>query len=188
MKNTRLPAYSITTSTSTRRSGKRSGSHGGGSSTCKSSSSPGGRNDVSPVAIGVVVVDHGSKRREANAMLDDVAQMCRNMFVLQSYEAQPNIVAVEKAHMELVKPSVEDAVTTCVKKHKVDVVVVAPYFLSKGRHIQEDIPRLVEKAQAMYPEVVCVMAEPIGLDARVVDVVHSRVKDALVEVLVNGES
>jgi sirohydrochlorin ferrochelatase len=41
-------------------------------------------------------------------------------------------------------------------------VVVAPYFLSKGRHIQEDIPQLVREAQAKYPNVKCIISEPIG--------------------------
>ena len=41
-------------------------------------------------------------------------------------------------------------------------VVIAPYFLSRGRHIQEDIPALVKEAQLLHPSVHCVVAEPIG--------------------------
>lgn len=41
-------------------------------------------------------------------------------------------------------------------------VVIAPYFLSKGRHIQDDIPALVKEAQAKYPGVKCIIADPIG--------------------------
>lgn len=41
-------------------------------------------------------------------------------------------------------------------------MVVAPYFLSKGRHIQDDIPALVAAAQQQYPNVSCSIAEPIG--------------------------
>lgn len=41
-------------------------------------------------------------------------------------------------------------------------MVVAPYFLSRGRHIQEDIPALVKDAQQKYPGVECVIADPIG--------------------------
>lgn len=44
---------------------------------------------------------------------------------------------------------------------------MAPYFLSRGRHIQEDIPALVAAAQEQYPHVQCSVAEPIGEVARV---------------------
>lgn len=41
-------------------------------------------------------------------------------------------------------------------------MVVAPYFLSKGRHIQDDIPALVAAAQEQFPGISCSVAEPIG--------------------------
>jgi sirohydrochlorin ferrochelatase len=41
-------------------------------------------------------------------------------------------------------------------------VVVAPYFLSRGRHIQDDIPALVADARAQHPGVQFSVAAPIG--------------------------
>ena len=41
-------------------------------------------------------------------------------------------------------------------------MVIAPYFLSRGRHIQEDIPALVHEAQAKHPGLQCIIAQPIG--------------------------
>ena len=41
-------------------------------------------------------------------------------------------------------------------------MVIAPYFLSRGRHIQEDIPALVREAQAKHPGLRCIIAQPIG--------------------------
>jgi hypothetical protein len=41
-------------------------------------------------------------------------------------------------------------------------VVIAPYFLSRGRHIQEDIPALVAAAQQQFPGIDCSIADPIG--------------------------
>jgi hypothetical protein len=45
-------------------------------------------------------------------------------------------------------------------------VVVAPYFLSKGRHIQQDIPQIVAAAREEYPSTSIVVAEPIGEPAQ----------------------
>ena len=65
------------------------------------------------------------------------------------------------AHMELAAPSIMDAIASCVAEGYRDIVV-APYFLSQGRHIQQDIPRLVEEAQAAHPAAQIRLAAPIG--------------------------
>ena len=68
------------------------------------------------------------------------------------------------AHMEIASPSIKDAVAHCVQEgcHE---VIVAPYFLSQGRHIQQDIPALVAEAQAEHPNLRCIIADPIGADS-----------------------
>lgn len=129
---------------------------------------------------GVVVVDHGSKRALANDMLDEVVNLYKSLVE----EGGEEIVAVQKAHMEIARPSILDAVRVCVEEHGAEDIVVAPYFLSKGRHIQEDIPSLVKEAEAIVREesgvdVVCVVAEPLGVDRDVVEVVKRRVDSCL---------
>ena len=68
---------------------------------------------------------------------------------------------VEIAHMELAEPSIGAAVAKCASEGY-KRVVVAPYFLSRGRHITSDIPAMVAEAQRAHPEVSCVIADPIG--------------------------
>lgn len=126
--------------------------------------------------VGVVVVDHGSKRAAANDMLDGVVELYERM-VEDEY-----VVCVTKAHMELASPSILDAVKLCVGEYGAELVVVAPFFLSRGRHIQEDIPRLVRQAELEVCRtsfVECIVAEPLGLDAEVVAVMKKRVDGAL---------
>lgn len=67
--------------------------------------------------------------------------------------------------MELAEPSIGEAVAKCVSEGY-KKVVVAPYFLSRGRHITTDIPAMVAEAQKAHPEVSCVIAEPIGMPSR----------------------
>lgn len=142
--------------------------------------------------VGVVIVDHGSKRAAANDMLDGVVEMYRDIVMSADYagghEDDGRIVCVTKAHMELCAPSILDAVRTCVEKHGANVVIVAPFFLSRGRHIQEDIPRLVREAEVEISQegnalVECIVAEPLGLDAGVVNVMKKRVDEALSSVI-----
>ena len=52
---------------------------------------------------------------------------------------------VEPAHMELAEPSIRTAFMKCVEKGAT-TIICHPYFLSKGRHVSEDIPELVAQA------------------------------------------
>lgn len=119
--------------------------------------------------IGIIIVDHGSKVAEANAMLDDVVRMYREV------SGTPN---VEPAHMELAEPSIEQALARCVD-HGATRVVVHPYMLSPGRHSTRDIPRMVRVAAAAYPNVRVTVSEPLGVDPRIGEVIRQRVEAAL---------
>ena len=84
---------------------------------------------------------------------------------------------VEGAHMELAEPTVAQAVAACVAGGA-RRVVIAPYFLSRGRHIQEDIPALAAAAAADHPGVDVTVAEPIGLDPLMAQLIEQRVAAA----------
>ena len=122
-----------------------------------------------PPKTGVVIVDHGSKRPEANALLADVAAMFRET---------SGAAIVEPAHMELAGPTIADAIAACVQQGA-EEIVVHPYFLAPGRHSTEDIPRMVAEAAAQYPDVPCRVTEPLGLDARMCAVIASRIAETL---------
>lgn len=119
----------------------------------------------------IVLVDHGSKRAEANAMLDQFAEMYRSTSERQ---------LVKTAHMELAQPTIADAIAECVDAGA-DKVIVAPFFLSRGRHITEDIPALVEAAAAQHPGVQCVIADPLGTDELLAQLMEKRVQAAVAQ-------
>ncbi|MBI1320527.1 MAG: hypothetical protein GC168_16505 [Candidatus Hydrogenedens sp.] len=118
---------------------------------------------------GVVIVDHGSRRAEANAMIECFAAVFRRT---------TGASIVEGAHMELAKPSIEQAVDRCVARGATRVVV-ALFFLSPGRHSREDIPELARAAAAKHPGVTVQVTEPLGPDARIAEVMFDRVRAAL---------
>lgn len=117
----------------------------------------------------VVIIDHGSRRKEANAMLEDVAQL---------YRRETGSAIVETAHMELTEPSLKQAVDSCVSQGATKIVV-APLFLGPGRHIQEDIPRLTEEAASAHPGVECRVAGHLGVDTLLVQLLKMRVQQVL---------
>jgi len=119
--------------------------------------------------IGVVIVDHGSKKKESNEQLVEFAAL---------YRSQSGMQVVEIAHMEIAEPTIEQAVGKCVTQG-VETIVIAPYFLSRGRHIQEDIPALVRAAEEKYQGVKIILADAIGIDPLMAQLIHNRVLDAV---------
>ncbi|KAA8499206.1 Sirohydrochlorin ferrochelatase, chloroplastic [Porphyridium purpureum] len=101
--------------------------------------------------LAILLVDHGSKRDEANSMLDEMAKMVISRLELTTNvgsdtPSDHEVVGVFPAHMEIAPPSIQDSMREAVLNHRAEHVVVLPFFLSRGRHIQQDIPALVADA------------------------------------------
>jgi len=118
---------------------------------------------------GVVIVDHGSRLSEANAVIEQFARL---------FEQQAGYEIVEPAHMELAEPSIATAFSRCIERGATRVIV-APYFFGPGKHAQQDIPALAREAAARHPNVTCLIADPIGVHPLMVPVIASRVDECL---------
>jgi sirohydrochlorin ferrochelatase len=119
--------------------------------------------------LGLVIVDHGSKRPEANR--------AHESFVAEFALGRPYLV-VEAAHMELAEPTIAQAFARCVAAGA-SVVVVAPYFLWPGRHWDADIPALAAEASLGHPGVRHLVAAPLGPHPLLADLVGIRVEQCL---------
>ncbi len=65
------------------------------------------------------------------------------------------------AHMELATPSVSEGVTECVRRGATEIVAI-PCMLSRGRHVEEDIPRLLVAATQAHEGVQLQLAPPLS--------------------------
>jgi len=120
----------------------------------------------------VVIVDHGSRRAEANALLHNV---------VDSFQTKSQMEIVEPAHMEIQKPSISDALRACVDQGARHIVV-SPFFLSPGRHSQQDIPNLIEEAIMRFElDISYTIAEPIGKDPLIIDILQQQVNSVLTD-------
>ena len=122
-----------------------------------------------PEQIGVIVVDHGSRREESKQMLVDIAAR---------FQQHSGYRIVEPAHMELVEPSIATAFARCVQRGA-RLVVVHPYFLLPGRHWDRDIPALTSQAAAAFPGVPFLVTEPLGVHPLMAEIMAQRVQDCL---------
>ena len=119
--------------------------------------------------LGVILVAHGSKYQAANDMLIDVAR---------EFQAATGVAIVEIAHMELAEPTLAQAYARSVARGA-KRIVIQPYFLAPGRHSTTDIPRMTRDAAAPFPEVAYFVADPLGVDRRIADIMAARIREAL---------
>ena len=116
----------------------------------------------------ILLVDHGSRRPEANAQLEALADRLRA-------RVGDRFVAI--AHMEIAEPSIAQGIGACVAAGE-NEIVVHPFFLGPGSHTTRDIPRLVADAAALHPGVRARVGPPLGLDDKLVDLVLDRIEEA----------
>lgn len=116
----------------------------------------------------VLLVDHGSRRSQANEQLEALAERLR--------ERLPDRLVLT-AHLEVAPPDIAAGIAACAEAGAREVVV-HPYFLGPGRHTAEDIPRQVAAASARHPELEIRISEPLGLHERVLDAVVERIEQA----------
>ena len=121
--------------------------------------------------IGIIIVDHGSRRAESNRMLEEVAALFARRFA-ERYEI------VEPAHMELSEPSIATAYARCVRRGATRVVV-CPFFLGPGKHWTGDIPRLTAEAAAQHPGTRYHVTMPLGIDDLILELLDKRVRHCL---------
>ncbi|MBI4390810.1 MAG: sirohydrochlorin cobaltochelatase [candidate division NC10 bacterium] len=115
----------------------------------------------------ILLVDHGSVKREANEMLADVAALLQRL---------TDVPVIRIAHMELAEPTISQGVTACVEAGATEITV-HPYFLAPGRHSTTDIPRMVAEAAKNHPGVRVRVTAPLGLHEKICEVVLERVRE-----------
>jgi sirohydrochlorin ferrochelatase len=109
----------------------------------------------------LILVDHGSRRSEAHAHAEWLAEQVR---------ARRPGLAVYVAHLELAEPSIRAAVERGVAEGARELVI-HPLFLVPGRHLSEDLPAQVRAAAARHPQVSVHITEPLGTQPGLADLI-----------------
>src|SRR5437870_2574444 len=110
------------------------------------------------------LIAHGSRQAEANADL---------FFVAKELRLRGQFDVVEASFLELAEPSIESGAALCVSQGA-DRVILLPYFLSAGVHVQRDLTQARDRLAARYPHVEFCLAEPLGRHPLLLEVVGYR--------------
>lgn len=92
----------------------------------------------------LVFLSHGSRKSEANIQ---GAKICQQI----TQDLKNHYGYIESAYLELASPGFEESLLDCYEKgyRKIDCYL---YFLALGNHVGRDIPAMVERFNATYPD------------------------------------
>jgi sirohydrochlorin ferrochelatase len=117
----------------------------------------------------VVIFAHGSRVEAAN---EAVRRFAREVGNRSEWDA------VEPAFLELGTPSLQEAVSGLVARG-VNRVVVVPYFLTPGIHLERDLPRIAGELCSLYPGVRIDITDSLDRHPALEDIVLDRVREVL---------
>ena len=105
----------------------------------------------------LILFGHGARDSRWRKPFDRLASLWR---------AQYPQVRVELAFLELMQPSLEEAIAVLGGYGATEVVVV-PVFLGQGGHLRNDFPMLLSECQERFPHVTLSATPSIGEDEAV---------------------
>jgi len=85
---------------------------------------------------------------------------------------------VETAFLELGEPNLQGAVEALVAQGVRDILVV-PYFLTLGIHLERDLPRIINKLAGLFGNVKIRAAAPLDGHPALVGVLLDRIRAEL---------
>jgi precorrin-8X/cobalt-precorrin-8 methylmutase len=115
------------------------------------------------------LIGHGSSDKRA-----------REAFLYTVSDLKKMYTDVKFCFLELEPPNIEEGIRECLTSNPHTILVI-PYFLHKGIHIQKDILTDLAKAQEKYSFDSLFISEHIGVDPAIIDLVITLAKEAEVK-------
>jgi sirohydrochlorin ferrochelatase len=116
------------------------------------------------VTSGIVVFAHGSRVESANQSVRLVAS---------ELARAGNFPHVEAAFLELGEPDLAGAVAKLVEQG-VERILVLPYFLTLGLHMERDLPRLTQAISNRYRGLEILVGPPLEGHRALIDILLDR--------------
>ncbi|MDH7556100.1 MAG: sirohydrochlorin nickelochelatase [Candidatus Methanosuratincola sp.] len=123
---------------------------------------------------GVILVGHGSREPYNKDAIQYFAERLKSMYEYVGY-----------AFMEMSKPTIQEALQAAAASGLTEVII-QPVFLTRGVHIDFDIPELLGIPRGSRSGMVTVSGKalsvkyggPIGKDDRILEILIDRIREA----------
>ena len=120
-------------------------------------------------APALVALAHGSRDPRSAATIGTLVDEVKAL--------RPDLT-IEKAFLELSRPSFQTVVDRLVRKGH-DEIVVVPLLLTEAYHAKVDVPRAVAEATERHEGLAIRATEVLGLGTQLLDVLDLRMREAL---------
>jgi sirohydrochlorin cobaltochelatase len=109
----------------------------------------------------IILFGHGARDIRWREPFDRLADLWR---------AQHGGTLVELAFLEMMQPSLEEAVKSLVAKGASNITVV-PVFFGQGGHLRNDFPALLDSCRGKFPQIALSATNAVGDDAAVLQAI-----------------
>ena len=109
----------------------------------------------------IILFGHGARDARWREPFDRLAEL---------WQAQHADVPVELAFLEMMQPSLEDAVATLSAKGARDITVV-PVFFGQGGHLRNDFPVLLDACRKKFSQITLSATPAVGEDLAVLQAI-----------------
>ncbi len=114
----------------------------------------------------IILLSHGSKKIEAKKDLLEITKIL----------GQKTNIRTELACMQLTKPSFIETIELLADQDYKEIMVI-PFFLTNGQHMQEDIPELLQEARSKFGHLSITVTEYLWPDPNLIKTLKNRVAE-----------
>lgn len=107
----------------------------------------------------VLIISHGSHSKK---LIIEIRELVEKIKLRSEYEI------VNYAFLEITEPDISTGIDECVQQGANEIRIVLN-FLNSGRHVDEDIPKIVSEAHKKYPNIPITISDPLGKQEGIID-------------------
>lgn len=109
----------------------------------------------------IILFGHGARDSRWREPFDRLADLWRQ---------QNSTIPVEVAFLEMMQPSLEEAVAILNAKGVI-AITVAPVFFGQGSHLRNDFPGLLDNCREKFPQITLSATPAVGEDLGVLQAI-----------------
>ena len=114
----------------------------------------------------VLFISHGSRYPSTKQEVESFVEKLKRL---------SEVPIFEYAFLEIAEPSIAEGIEICIDRGATEIIVLLN-FLNSGKHVDEDIPKIVEEARAKHRGVIFHITEPIGQHEEIVHLFLDMIK------------
>jgi sirohydrochlorin ferrochelatase len=116
----------------------------------------------------LLIVAHGSRSPDTEI---DISLLIKGI-----KDTSNDFDMVEHAYLEIASPKILESIENLIGQ-QAQYITVLPYFLSRGNHVNNDVPNVIKQAQDLHPNIDIKLLPHIGASSEMAEFVATHVME-----------